>query len=107
MRTLSLVSIATGIGFAWPKFIAFATDWDEAISLIGPPFSHNGIQATGSDIWNGGTVNAVVPRAHVDTVEKLLGKRVGLLDIHSLAAADTVAKMRTLRFRASSSQGEF
>ena len=74
MRELSLGSIATGIGYAWPKFSAFAKDLNEAISLIGPPFSHNGIHATGLDIWNGGTFNAVVLRAHVHTVEQLFGK---------------------------------
>ena len=75
LRELSLGSIATGIGFDWSKFTAFATDWDKAIDSVGYPFTPSGIHATGWDIWNGGIVNAVVPRAQLDTIEKLLGKR--------------------------------
>ena len=39
MRELSLGSVATGIGCAWPKFTAFATNWNKAVSAIGFPFS--------------------------------------------------------------------
>lgn len=85
----------------WPKFTAFATDWNDAISSIGLPFSPDGIQATGWNIWKGGIVSAVVPRAQADTISKLLGKRGSILDRHSLAAMDTVSKIRALRFRAS------
>ena len=46
MRELSLGSVATGIGYTWPKFTAFATDWNDAIDSIGPHFSPHGIQAT-------------------------------------------------------------
>ena len=47
VRELSLGSIATGIGFAWPKFTAFATDWDKAVRSIGYPFSPTGILTYG------------------------------------------------------------
>ena len=50
----------------------------------------------------GTQANAGVPRAQVDTIEKLKGQIKNILDRHSLAAADTVAKIRALRFRASS-----
>ena len=100
LRELSLGSIATGIGFAWPKFTAFASDWDKAVRSIGYLFSPTGIHASGWDIWNGGTVNAVVPEAELDTIEKLLGKRGSIRDRHTLAAADTIAKIRALRSRA-------
>ena len=99
MRELSLGSIATGIGFAWSKFTAFVTDWDKAVRSIGHPFLPTGIHASGWDIWNGGVVHAVVPRAHLDTIEKLLGKRGTIRDRHSLAAADTISKIRGLRYR--------
>ena len=75
LRELSLGSIATGIGYAWPKFIAFASDWDKAVDVVGHPFTPSGIHASGWDIWNGGTLTAVVPRAQIDTIKKLIGKR--------------------------------
>ena len=75
MRELSLGSVATGIGYTWPKFTAFATDWNEAITSIRSTFSPDGIQVTGWDIWKGGIINAVVPRAQADTIEKFSGKR--------------------------------
>ena len=50
LRELSLGSIATGIGFAWPKFIAFANDWDKAVDSVGHPFLASGIHASGWDI---------------------------------------------------------
>ena len=74
MRELSVGSVATGIGFAWSKFIAFVTDWDQAVHSVGHPFLDTGIHVSGWDIWNGGVVHSVVPRAHLDTIEKLLGK---------------------------------
>ena len=75
LRELSLGSLATGIGFSWPKFTAFASDWDKAVLTIGDPFTPSGIRASGWDIWNGGIVNAIIPRAQIDTIEKLIGKR--------------------------------
>ena len=74
LRELSLGSIATGIGYAWPKFSAFASDWDKAVDVVGHPFTPSGIHASGWDIWKGGTLTAVVPRAKMDTIEKLFGK---------------------------------
>ena len=61
MRELSLGSVATGITNTWPKFMAFATDWNKTISSTGPSFSPDGIHVVGWDIWKGGMVNAVVP----------------------------------------------
>ena len=99
MRELSIGSIATGIGFALSKFAAFLTDWDKAVQSIGHPFLPTGIHVSGWDIWNGGVVHSVVPRAHLDTIEKLFGKRGTIGDRHSLAAADTISKIRGLRYR--------
>ena len=102
MRELCFGSIATGIGFAWLKFTAFATHWNDAIGTICYPFSPSGIHASGWATWNGGIINAIVPRAQVDTIEKLLGKIGNIHDRHSLAALDTVSKIRALRYRATS-----
>ena len=101
LRELSLGSIATGIGYAWPKFIAFASDWDKAVDVVGHPFTPSGIHASGWDIWNGGTLTAVVPKAKMDTIEELLGKIGTIQDRHSLAAANTISKVRAVRIRAS------
>ena len=81
LRELSLGSIATGIGFAWPKFTAFASDWDKAVELVGHPFMPSGIHASGWTIWNRGILNAVVSKAYIDNIEKLTGKKLFKIDI--------------------------
>ena len=90
-------SIATGIGFAWAKFSAFASDWDERAAHGDAAVSDEGVAVTGWDIWRGGLCNAVVPRARADTIEKLLGKRGTIRDRHSLASADVVSKLAKVR----------
>ena len=46
------------------------------------------------DIWRGGTSPAQIPRAHVDSVEKLLGKRGPIGDRHSVAAEDLLSRLK-------------
>ena len=99
MKELSLGSIATGIGFAWNKFTAYASDWDDVFTTIGFPFSPEGINVSGWDIWKGIVKESFVPRSFADTPEKLLGKRGTILDRHSLADANTLAKIVVLRGR--------
>ena len=99
MSELSCGSIATGIGYAWRKFTAYASDWDEAVPSIGLPFTPNGSHVSGWDIWKGCVIQSFVPRAYSDTVEKLLGKRGTIEDRHSLAAGDTVSKINGLPLR--------
>ena len=70
---------------------------------IGHPFSSNGIYVSGWDIWKGLVNESFVLRSFADTPEKLLGKRGTILDRHSLAAADTLAKIGALRGRIASS----
>ena len=81
------------------KFAAFASDCDENDPLINPSVLPDGIQVVGWDIWNGSYVHATVPKAYADTVETLLGKRGTIIYRHSLAAIDTIGKLRNLRYR--------
>ena len=70
--------MASRIGFSWPIFSAFATDWSQYVQAAHNPDDNitvAGIRATGWDIWNGGLASDVIPRAHGDAIEELLGKR--------------------------------
>ena len=100
LKELSIGSHATGIGFSWAKFTAYATDWDDAASRMNTPIFPNGIKISGWDIRSGGTIEATVPRAHADTIEKLFGKRSSILHRHNLAALDTTTKIQNIRSRA-------
>ena len=87
MKELQESSMATGIGLSWPKFSAFATNWTYFVenanaSEVG--MTEVGIRAAGWNIWHGGLASDTVPRAHADTVEKLLGKRGSVNDKHSV-----------------------
>ena len=99
MSELSCGSIATGIGYAWHKFTAYASDWDDAVRSIGLPFTPDGIHVSGWDIRNGGVIQSFAPRSYPDTVEKLLGKHGTILDRHSLPVGDIVSKINRLRLR--------
>ena len=70
-----MVSIATGHVLAWFKFIACATDCDQSNPNKNPTVLPNGIEVVGWDTWKGDYIHATVPRAYVDTIETLLGKR--------------------------------
>ena len=65
---LGLGSIHTGIGFAWDKFSAFATDWDASWSLLPPEsgLTEDGVRVTSFDIWKGGQVTSVLRRTLPD-----------------------------------------
>ena len=47
MQELGLDSIATGIGFVWAKFTAFASDCYEKDTLINPSTLPDDIQVVG------------------------------------------------------------
>lgn len=100
VRDLGAGSLASGIGFAWAKFSAFARDWDAFASshlAAGSGLEAEGIRATGWDIWNGGPASSFIVRSTEDDAEKLLGKRGTFTDKYSLAAADTIAKLKGIR----------
>ena len=99
LQDLSRGSRLTGIGFAWDKFHAFATDWDEvADSPQGQAagFSPDGIPVTGYDIWTGEEKTVTLPWARQDDEELLLGKRGTYLDRHAAAAEDLLLKLDKL-----------
>ena len=100
IQELGAGSMATGVGFAWTKFSAYASDWDEFLGEPGAAtlgLSDNSILATGWDIWHGGPVSARIPRSQATTVEKLLGKSVCIADRHSNARAETLSKLTRIR----------
>ena len=103
LNSLALGSRATGVGYAWSKFSAFASDWDEALAQLNDPrLSANGASVSSWDIWQGGVRSFTLPRAAADTEDKLLGKRGTVLDRHSLAASDLSGKLEAARRRISS-----
>ena len=100
LHSLALGSSATGVGFAWSKFSAFATDWDETL----PHLQHPGLNAEGAsvsswNIWAGGVQRYNLPRSQADQVDVLLGKRGTPMDRHSLASQDLVEKLAAARQR--------
>ncbi|CAJ1336928.1 unnamed protein product [Effrenium voratum] len=99
---LAAASCATGIGFSWHKFRAYASDWDAARLLPegAERLLPDGLAVTGRDIWQGGVCNAILPRSEAEDAEKLLGKRGTLLDKHALARQDLHEKLRNVRLRA-------
>ena len=100
VRELGAASHGTGIGYSWHKFSAYATDWDAyAASPVAAAhgLTDTGIEASGWDIWHGGTVTVKLPRALRDTTEKLLGKTGCVLDKHTLARQDLLEKVQGTR----------
>ena len=100
LQSLAVGSAATGVGFAWSKFSAFATDWDETL----PRLQHPGLNAEGAsiaswNIWAGGVQRYNLPRSQADQVDVLLGKRGTPMDRHSLASQDLVDKLAAVRQR--------
>ncbi|CAE7204856.1 unnamed protein product [Symbiodinium sp. CCMP2592] len=102
LQELGKGSVLAAVGYAWPKFSAYASDWN---SVLGTEWAANhgitqdGIRATGYDIWTGGTVTTVLPRSHADSMEKLLGKRGTIINKHDTAAQDLLDKLSQLRQR--------
>ena len=100
MDDLSLGGAATGIGFAWNKFSAYATDWEEYCSTpagADDGVTNEGIAVTGYDIWQGGTIHETVPRAFADTEERLLGKSGCIRDRHTIAREETIRTLANTR----------
>ena len=100
MSELQAGSLASGIGFSWPKFSAFATDWSEFVANSNAAdvgMTEQGIRAAGWDIWRGGLAADMVPRAYGDSIEKLLGKRGSINDKHTAARTDLMSKLCSTR----------
>ena len=58
-------SLLTGIGFAWDKFSAYASDWDEYAATpegVAAGFAADAAPVSGFDIWSGGTREFSLPR---------------------------------------------
>ena len=99
LQDLSRGSLLTGIGFAWDKFHAFATDWDIVAATPqgqAAGFTPEGIPVSGYDIWTGEELTATLPRAKDTDEELLLGKRGTYLDRHSAATEDLMLKLDKL-----------
>ena len=76
-------------------------DFHDAATSPGTLILQDGIKVAGWNIWDGGATDAMVPKAYADSIEKLLGKRGCINDRHSLAALDTINKIRDMRTRIS------
>lgn len=105
LAELSAGSVATGIGFSWRKFWAYASDWDQALPHLPPDASAvvfvNGANVQSWDIWAGGVRQAFLPRGDHARIDRLLGKRGVLFDRHSLPAEDLLSKFAAARRRLS------
>ena len=101
LKDLEAGSEASGVGFAWDNFYACATDWDVGLQTlpVNTGITPHGARVEGWDIWRGGMVEAELPRALPDKVEKLLGKRRSVLNKHSLAITDLLSKLTKTRVR--------
>ena len=103
LNSLEAGSRASGVGFAWSKFSAFASDWDAGLPLLP---AGSGVTAAGAsvrswDIWSGGMRAFQLPRSTAQDVDKLLGKRGTPSDRHTLAREDLLAKLASVRQRLS------
>ena len=104
LRDLHVGSMLTGVGYAWDKFSALCTDWEDMMgSLEGENIglTMEGVPVSGFDIWTGGARNEFLPRAREGDTEKLLGKRGTFEDRNTMAAADLQDKLDNLRRRLS------
>jgi hypothetical protein len=73
----------SGLGYAWTKCSAYASDWDAFCASpagAASEFSQRGVVAKGYNICSGEVETGSVPRIHSDTPEKLLGKRGAMSD---------------------------
>ena len=82
--------------FAWAKFSAFATDWDDSWRMMdhATGISSDGIAVTLFDIWAGGTIQTTLQRTLPNVTEVLLGKATAFSDKHTLAAGELVSRLR-------------
>eukprot|EP00439_Symbiodinium_sp_Y106_P048881 s5598_g6.t1 len=102
LNTLALGSSATGVGFAWTKFSAFATDWESALPHVQDARLHeHGATVSSWNIWAGGVQQYTLPRSHAPDIAALLRKRGTALDRHSIASQDTEEKLAAVRLRVS------
>ena len=105
LAELSAGSVATGIGFSWRKFWAYASDWDQALPHLPPDASAvvfvNGANVQSWDIWAGGVRQPFLPRGDHARIDRLVGKRGVLFDRHSLPAEDLLSKFAAARRRLS------
>ncbi|CAE7770376.1 unnamed protein product [Symbiodinium sp. CCMP2592] len=98
LADLSLGSLGTGIGFAWTKCSAFATDWDQFVQHPGcPGMDARSIQGSGWDIWHGGLAQGVIARSLEHSEETLLGKTGTVWDRHTAAAQHLLDRILSVR----------
>ena len=69
LNSLSQGSRATGVGYAWSKFSAYASDWDAAFPLLDPRLRIDGATVSSWDIWQGGVREFILPRSPEDQVD--------------------------------------
>ena len=89
-----------GLGYAWGKCLAFATDWDafcETKEARSTGMLHQSVSAGGFDIWSGEYKVGTLPRIGVSDIEKLLGKRGCVKDKHGCAREDLKERVNGLR----------
>ena len=104
LRELGHGSLVSAVGFSWPKFSVYASDYDDMVETpwaLEHGVETDGVAVTGYDIWTGREIIAKLPRSHADQGEKLLGKRGTISDKHTLAAQDTLDKLVRLRHKLS------
>ena len=66
LNSLKQGSRATGVGFAWSKFAAYALDWDAALPALNNPLvdaEGAAVQSWDRDIWSGGFCRFTLPRS--------------------------------------------
>ena len=93
---LGLGSVHTGIGFAWAKFSAFASDWEDNWDSLDPTtgLSSDSVAVTSYDIWQGRRGRNTLNRTLPGSVETLLGKITTFEDKHTLAADALLVKLQ-------------
>ena len=93
---LGLGSVHTGIGFAWAKFSAFASDWEDNWDSLDPTtgLSSDSVAVTSYDIWQGRHGRNTLNRTLPGSVETLLGKITTFEDKHTLAADALLVKLQ-------------
>jgi hypothetical protein len=89
-----------GIGFAWPKCSAFASDWGsfcETRDGLSEGFSQRCVRARGFDIWSGEYKFGEIPRITAASITKSLGKRGSVADRHGAARKDLEDRLSGIR----------
>ena len=93
--TAWLWAAVTGVGYAWSKFSAYASDWESCLPTHpGPPFACSWCLCEQLEHMAG--------RGPGILTATLCQRLCGVLDRHSLAASDLLGKLEAARRRISS-----